>query len=184
MIALRHFTKAVSGVKEEEESDLGIVEAAFRAADEFDHLQQRLEAENAQLRERLDRLGDIGQEKTSKEQKIAAIVTYADNARKSNQDCITVLPETIKGVADVSERYAYRLVDDMVSGDGENGTVGPDGYDWALDPQERPRRVDQDKPQKGVIIDFKQPHDDPAALNKFINESTAQGWLTDVLAPP
>lgn len=172
-IGFRKFVHELSGTTDE--SDVGPMEATFRALDKIGDLQERvdeLEQENQDLRARLDRLGDIGEEKTSKEQKIAAIVTYADNQRRSGQSRITILPKEIQGVTDVSERYSYTLVDDMVGGEGEDEL---DGYNWALDPQRQARRPDQDKPQKGVLIDFEQLHADPEALNKFINGTDAEG---------
>jgi len=184
LVAFRKFVTELGAVEEDdnfEEStvaSMGDIETMFHALDELDQLRERvadLEAENEQLRERLDRLGDIGAKKTSKEQKIAAVVTYADNQRRPDQTAVTVTPRNIRGVADVSERYAYTLVDDMIDGDGEDGTVGPDGYDWAFDPREAPRRPDADTPDRGVGVDFEILQDDPAALSKFINASTDQG---------
>lgn len=139
--------------------------------DEIDGLRADLERHETQL----DALGDIGAEKTSKEQKIAAIVAYAANARQPEQPAVTVLPKTITGVADVSRRYAYDLVDAMIDGDGEDGAVGPDGYDWAHDPADVPRHLEQDAPQKGVLIDFEGVHGEAVAVNKFITRSRAQG---------
>jgi len=182
LIAFRKFVTELADVEgdvaPDRHAEMGDIETAFRALDEVAALQERvadLEHENQQLRERLDRLGDIGTEKTSKEQKIAAVVTYADNQRRPGQTAVTVAPRNIRGVVDVSERYAYTLVDDMIDGDGEQGTVGPDGYDWAFDPRKSPRRPDADTPDKGVGIDFEVLQDDPAALSKFINASTGQG---------
>jgi|GEM_PF-4387400 len=178
LVAFRRFVTELADVADEDRPSMGDIETTFRALDEIEALHERvaeLEDENQQLRERLDRLGDIGAKKTSKEQKIAAIVTYADNQRRPDQTAVTVTPRNIRGVADVSERYSYTLVDDMIDGDGEDGTVGPDGYDWAFDPREAPRRPDADTPDRGVGIDFEILQDDPAALSKFINASTGQG---------
>jgi len=127
---------------------------------------EELEEENEQLRTRLDKLGDIGEQKTSKEQKIAAIVTYADNQRDDDQDAVTVLPKVIKGLVDVRRRYAYDLVDDMVQ-----------SYDWAHDSRELPRygSVEQDTPQKGVVIDFEGVHGEAVPVNKFTTGPSATG---------
>lgn len=122
-----------------------------------------LEAENDQLRDRVDRLEgeveairDLGSERTSKEEKIAQVVIYAENETDSADGKTTVLPKTVKGIVGVSRRYAYDLIDDMV-----------DDYEWARDPQEVPRRPDQDTPQKGVLIDLERLHDDEESVNKF-----------------
>lgn len=141
--------------------DAGIIEATWMALDEFDRLQDRiedLEAENAQLRERLNKLGDIGEKKTSKEEKVAAILTFADNAR-GEEGRIKVSPADVAGVTGVSERYAYDLVDDVI-----------DEYVWAYDPAEVSRRIDQETPEKGVIVDFERLQEDEESLNKFNNE--------------
>lgn len=173
MAALRQLTWALADGDPDDYEHLveGVHDAIDRVEDLEAHLSE-LKQENQDLRARLDRLGDISEEKTSKEQKIAAIVTYADNQRRSGQSRITVPPKEIQGVTDVSERYSYTLVDDMVGGEGDDG---PDGYDWALNPQRQARRPDQDLPQKGVLIDFEQLHADPEALSKFINATDAEG---------
>jgi len=124
-----------------------------------------LEAENEQLRDRLDRLGDIGEEKTSKEQKIAAIVTYADNVRDGeDKAAVTVLPKIITGVADVSRRYAYDLVDDMIR-----------EFPWAHDPDNVVAHPEQNTRQKGVLIDFEGVHGEAVAVNKFTTRCGAEG---------
>ena len=53
---------------------------------------------------------DLGSQTTSKEEKIAQIVEYASNKQSVDQDRVTVLPKTIKGITDVSQRYAYDSV--------------------------------------------------------------------------
>lgn len=173
------FERLVDGITDEEFGmDAGPVEKTFAALDKLDRIEERvddLEHENDTLRETVDRLGDIGTNKTSKEQKITAVVTYGNQARDDDQSRITVTRENVKGVAGISRRYAYDLIEDMITGDGENGTVGPNGYDWALDPAEQSRAVDQDAPDKGVLIDFERLHDDPASVNKFITGSASVG---------
>lgn len=175
-VAFRKFVNHVAGTNED--ADVQVIEATFRALDEVDALRARvdeLEAQNAALEHRLEKLGDIGQQKTSKEQKIAAIVTYADNARRPGQSGVTVSPQNIQGAAGVGERYAYKLIDQIVHGDGENGTIGPDGYDWAHDPAVIPRPVDQDLPEKSVLIDFEGVHGQAVSLNEFNNATAVPG---------
>lgn len=127
---------------------------------------ETLEEENEQLRTRLDKLGDIGEQKTSKEQKIASIVTFADNQRGNDQDAIAVKPSTVKGLLDISERYSYTLVDDLI-----------DEYDWAHDPSEIQRygSVERDASDKSVVIDFEGVHGAAVPLNKFINDTAETG---------
>lgn len=169
LIGFRNLVLGLADIDEDAEQtgDIGMVEATYRALDEVESLQERvaeLEAENEDLRTRLDKLGDIGEEKTSKEQKIAAIVTYADNQRSNGQAAVTVLPKVIKGLVDVTRRYAYDLVDAMV-----------EEYDWAHDPQALPTHLEQDTPQKGVVIDFEGVHGAACPVNKFTTQATGMG---------
>jgi len=175
-MAFRRFVNNIAGTGED--PDVEVFEATARALDTMDALQERvedLEEENERLRTRLDKLGDIGEEKTEKEQKIAAIVTYADNGRDDDQDAVSVKPKEIKRLTGVGRRYSYDLVDDMIDGDGEDGTVGPDGYDWAHDPNEIQRygAVERDASDKAVVIDFAGVHGEAVPVNKFT--TTAQG---------
>lgn len=158
--------------------DIGVIERAFRALDTIEELQDRietLEAENEQLQERIEALGDIGTQKTSKEAKIASIITFAENSRKEDQNAVKVLPSDICGVANVSRRYAYELIDDMINGDGQNGAVGPDGYSWAHNPDEISQygsmEIDSKEVRKGVIIDFEGVHGESVSVNNFNTES-------------
>jgi len=166
-MAVRRLVHNIAGTAED--GDVQVFEATARALDQLDKLQERvddLEAKNEELRTRLDKLGDIGEEKTDKEQKIAAIVTFADNQRSDGRDAVAVKPSTIKGLVDVSERYSYTLVDDMI-----------DDYDWAHDPTEIQRygAVERDTSDKSVVIDFEGVHGEAVPLNKFINESAEKG---------
>jgi len=172
LVAFRKFVNELGGVDDLNqapgEGATGDIEATFRALDELDQLRERvadLEAENERLRDRLDRLGDIGEDKTSKEQKIAAIVTYADNVREGeDKAAVTVLPKIITGVADVSRRYAYDLVDDMIR-----------EFPWAHDPTAVETHLEQNSRQKGVLIDFEGVHGEAVAVNKFTTRSSGQG---------
>jgi len=172
-LAFRKFINELADTTTDEEQaeveDVGLLEATYRGLDRLESLEQslhELEEENDDLRNRLDKLGDIGQEKTSKEQKVAAIVTYAENSRGNGDEAVTVLPKTIKGLVDVSRRYCYDIVDDMV-----------ETYDWAHDPAEISQygSVEKDTPQKGVCIDFEGVHGEPVPVNKFTTRSDGQG---------
>lgn len=132
---------------------------------------QSVESENNDLRERVDTLEseidairDIGSERTSKEEKVAQVVTYALNESQTGTGRVKIKPSNVVGLTGVSTRYAYDLVDEIA-----------DTYDWALDPQEVSRRPDQDAPEKGVLIDCELVQRDPEALNKFNNGSDEQG---------
>lgn len=158
-------------------TDAGLIEKTFRALDALEELLVRieeLEEENAQLRGRLDSLGDIGVEKHGKGPKIASIVLYADNLRNEDEGAVKVLPENICGVTNVSRRYAYDLIDAMIHGDSEYGEVGPDGFPWAHDPAKIDQygSLEKKKSKKGVLIDFEGIHGEPISVNKFNTEST------------
>lgn len=79
---------------------------------------------------------------------------------------MTVLPKVIKGITDVSRRYAYDLVDDMI-----------DKLAWAHDPADVDRygAVERGTPQKGVLIDFEGVHGEACPVNKFTTRSPGQG---------
>lgn len=117
----------------------------------------------------------VGSAESTKEEKIAQVLQFADNQRREEQSKVTVKPDTIAGITGVSERWAHKLVDHMIGGDGDQGTVGPDGYDWALDPRTVERPIDQDTPDKGVLVDFDRLHRDPGSLIRINNGSDDQG---------
>jgi len=106
----------------------------------------------------------IGNEKSTKEEKIAQVVAFAENQRSPDTNATTVTMQNIKGATGVSRRYAYDLAEDMIA-----------QYDWALDPAEQTRAVDQKQRQRGVMVDFEQLHTDPAAVNKFTTPSGRKG---------
>jgi len=174
-IAFPRLVHSLAGTRED--TDVGVFEATVRAIDAVESIQERvdeLENENEQLRTRLDKLGDIGEEKTSKEQKIASIVTFADNQRGDDQDAIAVKPSTIQGLVDVCRRYSYDLVDDMI-----------DEFDWAHDPTEIQRygSVERDTSDKSVVIDFEGVHGAAVPVNKFTTTAQGTGSQTDDLDP-
>jgi len=175
--ALQAKLKNVAGVLAES----GASEFQATAREEYDHgtaLEwfEALEQENQQLRERVaaleqhvDAISDIGAEKTTKEEKIAAIVTWAKRqADDPAADRVLVKPKEIKGIADVSERYAYGLVDDL-----------PAEYAWLLDRHETQQYGDAERStatqQRGLVVDLELLHEDGAALNKFNNGMAAVG---------
>jgi len=141
------------------------VHAAVGHVEDLEAENERLQEEVAELHDRLDRLGDIGEEKTSPEQKIAAIVTYANNVRqREDKPAVIVRPTTITGVADVSRRYAYDLVDKMAQ-----------EYAWAHDASELPTPPGRDSRPKGVLVDFDGVHGESVSVNKFTTRSSGQG---------
>ena len=65
------------------------------------------------LDQRVAALGDVGTEKTSKEQKYAAILAFAQNKGGTQQSKVAVTAPEIKGCVGVSRRYAYDLIGEM-----------------------------------------------------------------------
>lgn len=107
--------------------DIPLLKGTVRAAidadiDEIGELPDAGQTFNRQLRtteERLDAveqqlaaLGDIGTTKTTKEQKLAAILTFAANKRGNQSSMVTVTANEIQSCTGVSRRYAYELIDE------------------------------------------------------------------------
>lgn len=111
----------------------------------------------------VDALEDITNEKTTKEQKVAAIVRYADQKRDNDNAVMRVFPSEIKGLLDVSQRYAYQLVEDL-----------SEEYEWARERKGRTKPTAKDgggrqRIKKALEIDFEGVHGESAPLNKFNN---------------
>lgn len=133
---------------------------------------ERLEAENDQLRDEIatlqtqtDGILDLGSEKTSKEQKLAALIRFAMNqATSPREDSVMLSIEDMKGAAGISRRYCYKLIGDL-----------PDDYDWAHDRKDADQygdmEIDSDAQAAGLIIDLETVHNDPKTVNKFITEN-------------
>ena len=82
------------------------------AGREFRDRVARVEDRLADVERRLDRLGDVGQEATSKEEKFTAILAFAENKRNGSAK-VALSPQEVKGCTGVSRRYAYDLIDEM-----------------------------------------------------------------------
>jgi hypothetical protein len=91
-----------------------------------------------------------------------------NQATGSKKDAVALRPKEIKGVAGVSERYAYNLVDDL-----------PDEYEFFLDKSKVKQygslEIDKDSQQRALLIDLELLQDDDEALNKFNNGTTNEG---------
>lgn len=166
-VALRKLLYQLADV---DNDDCGLIEAALRVADRIDRLEQDL----ADLREDVDTQGavvdaleDITHEKTTKEQKVAAIVRYADQKRDNDNAVMRVFPSEIKGLLDVSQRYAYQLVEDL-----------SDEYEWAHERKGRTKPTAKDgggrqQIKKALEIDFEGVHGESVPLNSFNNDRAA-----------
>lgn len=177
MAQLRRFLMAIGGVdlqeierdgelNEREDLTPGhIVEATTNAIDRFEDL----ERENRRLREVVDSLQDIGQEKTTKEQKVAAIVVWAKRqAQDETGDRVVVKVRDIVGATGVSRRYAYDLIDDL-----------PQEYEWILDRHDVTQygdlELDKDGMERALVVDLERLHSEPEAVNKFTTPASGIG---------
>lgn len=144
--------------------DTGMVEAASAVAAEFESLADRV----AELEQNMDAISDLGRERTSKEEKIAAIIQFAMNKADGSRSAVLMRPNEIKGIAGVSERYAYNLVDDL-----------PEEYEFFRSRDEARQYgslgIDTDKQAKAMIVDVELLQQNEAALNKFNNGRPGQG---------
>jgi len=132
--------------------------------DEREQINNRLDQHHQQL----SSISDIGSKKTSKEEKIAAIVTFAARKREDIDEKITVPPKDMAGAAGCAKRYAYDLIDELHE---------DEDYPWASDASKRDVHLEQDKPERGLLIDFAKTsvQHDGQPLNKFNNETSGNG---------
>lgn len=121
---------------------------------------QDYEARLTALETQLERLGDIGSEQTTKEQKMAKVLTYANNKRDSGQSTIAVSAPEIKGCVGVSRRYAYELLEEMAKLDHcrlrESTTV-----ETSTGPTQK---------SKAVLVDCEAVHRDEGGVNSVTTD--------------
>lgn len=87
-----------------------MVETAMKIGERFEDMQERLTACERQLAA----IQDLGREKSTKAEKMAAIIQFAKNkATDPENDRVLLRPKDIQGAAGVKERYSYTLVDDL-----------------------------------------------------------------------
>lgn len=118
-----------------------------------------------ELQAQLDGIQDLGRDKTTKDEKIAAIVQYAQNvATNLCGERVVLKARDVQGVAGVSRRNAYDLIDDL-----------PDQHEFLLDRAEVTQygelEIDQDGQDRALVVDLEQLHTDVAAVNKFTTAS-------------
>lgn len=128
-----------------------------------------LERQLAEIQSQLDAIQDLGREKTTKEEKVAAIVRFAQNAASNpTSERVVVKARQIKGVAGVSRRYAYDLIDDLSA-----------EYAWVLDRDEVSQygdlELDTSSQDRAVVVDLELLHSDEAAVNKFTTRTGQKG---------
>ena len=92
-------------------------------AGEFERMVERIELlEDVQTAvsahgEQLSAIADVGGKKTSKDEKITAIATFAMRKSDANSTKVLVDAGEIQGCVDCSRRYAYDLIDDLAEDD-------------------------------------------------------------------
>lgn len=136
--------------------------AVQEALDRVETVETRLD----QLDDVNDMLADVADEKNTKEEKVGAIVAYADGKRSEDQPAAIVRRKAVKSVTGVKRRYSYTLIDDLI-----------DEYPWAHDPSEVSRRGDAERDGTGkrLLIDFEGAHGEPCPVSKHITQPSAEG---------
>lgn len=102
----------VRAVLDAEIDDIGELPDAGRA---FNRQVATYEERLAAVEQQVEALGDVQAEKTTKEQKLAAIITFAGNKRGGPSETVTVTADEIQGCVGVSRRYAYDLIDEAAT---------------------------------------------------------------------
>jgi hypothetical protein len=123
---------------------------------------ERLDA----VEEQLAALGDIGAAKTTKEEKLAAIVTFAQNKQGSQSATVAVTATEIRGCVGVSRRYAYELIDEAAA------TLDGARVRDATDVQ---TSTGVEHKKKALLVDCEAVHVDGAGVNEFTTRMAADG---------
>ena len=146
----------------------GLSDAAERTRAEIDDLETAVASHG----ETLEMIADVGEDKTSEEEKLGAIVAYANQAR-GNSSKVLITPKEIAGATGCSKRYGYDLVDEIggLREDGTGGCYDEGEYPWAAvrKAQTVPAANGGERKEKGLKIDFDRVQQDPDALNWFNN---------------
>lgn len=136
--------------------------------------QQRL----AGLDDRLDAveqqvaaLGDLGTAKTTKEEKLAAILAFAANKRGTRSGTVAVTASEIQGCVGVSRRYAYELIE--AAAEACAGTRVREATDVQTSSGVRHKK-------KALLVDCEAVHTDDAAVNQFTTGRGGELPLPDV----
>ncbi len=94
-------------------ADIDTVEDLPAAGTQFHQQVEEFATSVDALEERVAALGDVGTEKTTKEQKYAVVLAFPQNKGGAAQPKVAVTAPAIKGCVGVSRRYAYDLIDAM-----------------------------------------------------------------------
>ena len=112
------------------------------AVDDLDDDVEALRADVARLSARVG-------EANGKDQKVRAIVRFAENKREPGQPVVKVTPAEVKGATGCSRRWSYSLVDDL-----------PDDYEWLLSPDDMRTygSLEREDDRKVLGVDFDGVH--------------------------
>jgi len=170
--ALRNKLNSIQKTVQGDRDPMDVDDIIDEHGDVFTRL-ERLEAENDELRDelqiiqsQLDGIQDLGREKTTKEEKIAALIRFAMNQTTTpREDRVLLSIKDMKGAAGVSRRYCYQLIEDL-----------HEDYEWAIDRKHAEQygemELDTDAQTAGLIIDLEGVHSKPEVVNKFITETS------------
>jgi len=137
---------------------------------------EALEKENDELREQVaelqatvDDLIELLDSSDGKEQKVRDIVHFAVRKRET-EDIIVLTPDEVRGAANVSERYAYTLM---------NEDQLPAERDWFIYGENIKQygdlEIDKESQQKRLGVDFEGVQGNPVPLRKFKNGASGRG---------
>jgi hypothetical protein len=116
----------------------------------------------AAVEQQLETLGEIGEESSSKEEKFAAILSFAANKQTGNGK-VALSPHDIKGCTGVSRRYAYELIDAMAA-----------SVDGVQVREEETIQTGNGRKRKGkaLLVDCDTVHEGHSAVNTFTTGGT------------
>lgn len=170
-VALRKLLFELAEDVDPGDEDVTVIDAALAVVERINSL----ESENEELRDKMadiqsgvEAIQELGSEKTTKEEKVAQLVSYAQNQLNGRSGRVALTVKEIKGTAGVTRRYAYDLLDDL-----------PEEYDWLLDRSDVSQygdlQIDKSGQDRALVVDFELLHEDDGALNKFTTGNSRKG---------
>jgi hypothetical protein len=146
-------------------SEIESVEELPGAGREFRERLERFEERLDAVERRLDRLGDVGDEPSSKEEKFAAVLSFAQNKRNGSAK-VAVSPHEVKGCTGVSRRYAYELIDEMAA-----AVTGVD----VREAKQVQTGNGLERKGKALLVDCEAVHENGDSVNSFTTGGDGSG---------
>lgn len=140
------------------DADIEAIDELPTAGRSFRRQLEEFETTLASLDRRLALLGDIEADKSTKDQKIAAVLAFADNKRDAEQSTIAVTAHEVKGCVGVSRRYAYDLMEAMA--DDLDGVSVREATRVTTGTGEQRKK-------KAILVDCERVHEDTEPVNSF-----------------